>query len=45
MIKNNHGVANVELYKVVYNGTKKIIEAYHSEIIKSIQYVYYYEGS
>ena len=45
LIKNNLGISDVRLYKVAHNGTKKNIETYHNEIIKSIQYVYYYRGS
>ena len=36
LIKNNLGISNVRLYKVAHNGTKKNIETYHNEIIKSI---------
>ena len=45
LVKNIGQVASPELYKVCRNGTKRNIERYHNEVIRCIQYVYYYKGS
>jgi len=42
--KNICGIGNVELYKVLLTGTKECIEEYHQEVIKCIQFLYYYSG-
>jgi hypothetical protein len=42
--KNLCGIANPELYKTCRLGTKACIEKYQNEVIKCIQFVYYYEG-
>ena len=33
------------MYKVCYTGTKQLIEEYHNEIIKCIQFIYYYDNT
>ena len=43
--KNICGISSPELYKVAASGTKDCIEAYHTEVIKCIQYIYYYRGN
>ena len=43
--KNLCGICNPALYNMCMVGTKKLIQDYHTEIIKCIQFVYYYEGS
>lgn len=43
--KNLGGICDPNLYKVSYVGTKQLIEEYHNEVIKCIQFIYYYDGS
>jgi TAG lipase/steryl ester hydrolase/phospholipase A2/LPA acyltransferase len=43
--KNLGGICNPILYNITKVGTKKLIEDYHNETIKCIQFIYYYQGS
>ena len=45
MTKNIGGICNPKLYNVCCIGTKQLIEDYHNEVIKCIQFIYYYKGS
>lgn len=45
LVKNLYGIGSVQLYNSCYNGTKENIEWYHNELIKAIEYVYYYQGN
>lgn len=45
LMKNIGGICNPVLYNVCKVGTKKLIEDYHNETIKCIQFIYYYQGS
>ena len=42
--KDFGGIASPGLYQVARNGTKCLIEKYHNEVIRCIQYVFYYQG-
>jgi len=43
--KNFCGISNPELYNVGYACTKSNIEEYQNEVIKCLQFMYYYKGS
>ena len=43
--KNLGGICDPSLYKVSYIGTKKLIEDYHNEVIRCIQFIYYFDSS
>ena len=43
--KNIGGICNPALYNVCKVGTKQLIEDYHNEVIKCIQFIYYYHGT
>lgn len=45
LVKNLGGIANHELYDQCHFGTKRLIEKFHNEVIKCIQFIYYYKGS
>jgi TAG lipase/lysophosphatidylethanolamine acyltransferase len=44
-VKNLGGIASHELYDQCHFGTKRLIEKFHNEVIKCIQFIYYYKGS
>mmetsp|Transcript_4417 Transcript_4417/g.7507 ORF Transcript_4417/g.7507 Transcript_4417/m.7507 type:complete len:164 (+) Transcript_4417:365-856(+) len=43
--KNLGGICEPSLYNKCKVGTKVLIEDYHQEVIKCIQFIYYYQGS
>lgn len=45
LMKNLGGICNPTLYNISNVGTKVLIEQYHNEVIKCVQYIYYYQGS
>lgn len=45
LVKNLGGIASPELYDQCHFGTKRLIEKYHNEVIKCIQFIYYYKGT
>lgn len=45
LVKNLGGIASHELYDQCHFGTKRLIEKYHNEVIKCIQFIYYYKGT
>ena len=45
LMKKIGGSCNPVLYNVCKVGTKTLIEDYHNETIKCIQFIYYYQGS
>ena len=45
LVKNLGGIATPQLYEQCHFGTKRVIEKYHNEVIKCIQFIYYYKGS
>jgi len=45
LVKNIGGIASHDLYDQCHFGTKRLIEKFHNEVIKSIQFIYYYKGS
>jgi len=44
LVKNIGGICNQQLYNISKIGTKQLIEDYHNEVIKCIQFIYYYQG-
>jgi TAG lipase/lysophosphatidylethanolamine acyltransferase len=45
LVKNLGGIASHELYDQCHFGTKRLIEKFHNEVIKCIQFIYYYKGT
>lgn len=44
-MKNIGGICDPKLYNMCHVGTKQLIEEYHNEVIKCIQFIYYYKGT
>lgn len=44
LVRDIYGIGSPELYNAISNGTKLNIEIYHNEVIKAIEFLYYYEG-
>jgi hypothetical protein len=45
LVKNIGNTSHMNLYNKCYSGTKKLIEAYHNEVIKSIRAIYFCKSS
>ena len=45
LMKNLGGICDPKLYNISYIGTKHLIEEYHNEIIRCIEFIYYYNGN
>ena len=44
LMKGIGGISDPRLYNQSLVGTKKLVEDYHNEVIRSIQFIYYYKG-
>lgn len=45
LMKNLGGICEPELYNVASLGTKHLIQDYHNEVIRCIQFIYYYDSN
>ena len=45
LVKNIGNISHLNLYNKCYFGTKRLIEAYHNEVIKSIRAIYFCKSS